>query len=82
MHIQLSWSRAAAPAEFCPMADTTTSNGALRPGREHQHAPPSSGRYACDRDRGDIGWRQDFRQYLDKEVDRWGTVFRTVKISL
>ena len=28
------------------------------------------------------GSRQDFRQYLDKEVDRWSTVFKTVKISL
>ncbi|MBY4947987.1 tripartite tricarboxylate transporter substrate binding protein [Cupriavidus respiraculi] len=28
------------------------------------------------------GSRQEFRQYLDKEVERWSTVFKTVKISL
>jgi tripartite-type tricarboxylate transporter receptor subunit TctC len=28
------------------------------------------------------GSRQDFRQYLDKEVERWSTVFKTVKINL
>ena len=28
------------------------------------------------------GSRQDFKKYLHHEVDRWGTVFKTVKISL
>ncbi|MNT23362.1 Tripartite tricarboxylate transporter family receptor [compost metagenome] len=28
------------------------------------------------------GSREEFRQYLKQEVERWGTVFKTVKIAL
>jgi hypothetical protein len=28
------------------------------------------------------GSRQGFKQYLKNEDDRWGTVFKTVKVSL